>query len=375
MLSDAEFTNPGGWTVVKRVRNPWGQVPLTAGGQSLSGHAQRYMDELMSHADSVDPDSRRHHYVPKTYLKHWSFDGRRVWTLDTKTGLAKPLGLRDVCVEENFNRVVGPDGEPHNRVELIFGVVDKELARVQSLLIGLEDPNALEFDDLIGLGVTVSVQRNRTLQQRRLRLQHNHWLHVQNPDDFVSIENTEDEPFRLAGIHTELLFKSIWNAADVMTTRHIEIWDDPQGRFMTSDAPVIVPFKRNQRTDLISTPYVIWPISPFRTVALTNEPTGEKATILLATGKHLGMVREGVEQGRERLIFASEAQSGRLPTGKKFRRRVQSRVRCSQYKPSGEYIPPPGCCTAWHDTFADKPDIVLCNQGLHEPVPDIDKYA
>jgi hypothetical protein len=29
----------------------------------------------------------------------------------------KPLGLVKVCVEENFYRVVGPDGAAHNRVE------------------------------------------------------------------------------------------------------------------------------------------------------------------------------------------------------------------------------------------------------------------
>lgn len=95
------------WKVVKQVRNPWGQVPLTAGGQSLHGRARDYMDKLLSLQTAEDPVSRRHHYVPRAYLRQWSFDGKRVWALDTVTGTVKPLGLASICVQEDFYRVVG----------------------------------------------------------------------------------------------------------------------------------------------------------------------------------------------------------------------------------------------------------------------------
>jgi len=199
------------------------------------------MDNLLGQQRAHDPVSRRHHYVPKSYLRQWSFDGKRVWTLDTVTRAVKPLGLTDVCVKENFYRVVGSDGTPHNRVELLFGVVDSELRRVQLLFDNLEDPDSLEFDDLVGLGVSMAVQRMRTLQQRRLQVQYSNWLTAQNSKEFQSIEDDADNPHRLAGFHTELLFKAMWEAADVLTTRQIEVWHDPQGRFMTCDAPVLVP--------------------------------------------------------------------------------------------------------------------------------------
>ncbi len=363
-----------GWRLTKTVRNPWGQVPLTDAGKALPGRARAYMDRLAEQAKSRDPAHRRHHYVPKSYLKQWSFDGKRVWALDTVTGRVAPLGLSDVCVQEDFYRVVGPGGAAHNRVELLFGVVDAELRRVQVLLENLVDPETLEFDDLIGLGVSVATQRMRTLQQRRLRLQHNAWLTAQNPDDFATFDDPT-EPYRVASIHTRLLFESMWEAADVLTTRQIEIWHDPQGRFVTCDAPVLVPFERNVRPNLLTAPYVIWPVSPSRAVALGQDLQGEKAVIREATGKLVGMVRLGVEQGRERMIFASEAHADRLPQRKQFRRRTQSRLRCSDRTPAGEPVPAPGCCVKWCETFSAGPDVDLCRQGLHSPAPGMWGYA
>jgi hypothetical protein len=120
---DADSSDFGDWQLVSSVRNPWGQVPHTAGGKSLTQTARAFMDNLIKQQDANDPVSRRHHYVPKAYLRQWSFDDRRVWTLDTVAGTVRPLGITDVCVKENFYRVVGPDDAAHNRVELL--VVDR----------------------------------------------------------------------------------------------------------------------------------------------------------------------------------------------------------------------------------------------------------
>ncbi len=139
---------------------------------------------------------------------------------------------------------------PHNRVELLFGVVDEELRRVQRLFADLDDPATLAFDDLLGLGVAMAVQRMRTLQERRLHRQYNRWEIAQNPAENQSIDDDDGNPHRLAGIHTELLFKTMWEAAEVLTTRQIEVWHDPRDRFMTCDAPVLVPFAQRVRPSL-----------------------------------------------------------------------------------------------------------------------------
>lgn len=361
---------------MSRHKNPWGRVPVTARGQGLDGGTRAYMDRLLATQYQADPSSRRHHYVPRAYLRRWGFGARsrRIWNLDTIRGLVQPLSVNDVCVEENFYRVVGPDGDAHNRVEAMFGVVDSELGRIQALFDRLEDPEELEFDDLMALGVTIAVQRMRTAQQRRLRLQHDAWLVAQDAHRFESM-NDPLQPLRVAGVHTEMLFKGMWEAADLMTTRSIEVWDDAEGRFWTCDAPVLVPFRRNIGPDLVSAPFVLWPVSPHRVVALTNVPSGERAIIRTASGKERGLVREAIEQGRERWIFASPSQKDQLPATKKFRRRTQIRLRCSQWSPRGEYIRPPGCCVEYLETFAAGPDVALCNQGLHAAAPSMWDYT
>ncbi|WP_338037107.1 DUF4238 domain-containing protein [Microbacterium lushaniae] len=357
------------WRVVSRTRNPWGRVPLTDGGRHLEGDAQQYMLRLAAQRELPDTPSRRHHFVPRSYLREWSSDGKRVWMLDTADHAVRLVGIADACVQENFHRVVGPGGVPHNRVELMFGVVDAELRRVQRLFNTLDDPEELRFDDLLGLGVSMAMQRMRTPQTRRLQRQYNRWLVAQDPEHFASIDNDPDAPHREAGFHTRSLFEAMWGAADVFITRQIEVWTDPAGRFWTCDAPVLVPFERSERPDLQLAPYILWPISPYRVVALTHDLVGEKAVIKVADGKMLGLVRDAVEEGRERMIFASDTQRSRLPVAKLFRRRAQSVLTCADHTPEGDPVPPPGCCVKWAVGLRAEPGVHLCEQGLHRDAP------
>jgi hypothetical protein len=144
---------------------------------------------------------------------------------------------------------------------------------------------------------------------------------------------------------------------------------------MTCDAPVLVSFVRNERPGIMDAAHVVWPVSPHRVVALSRNDVGEKAVIREASGELVGIVRDAVEQGRERMIFASEAQRDRLPAGKRFRRRTQVRLRCSDRGPHGEYVAPPGCVVKMSEAFADKPDVALCAQGLHSPAPEMFSLA
>lgn len=366
-------TSAGEWQLQKVVPNPWGKVPLTGGGQFLNRQAQAYYERLCGFTSIADTEARRHHYVPKTHLKRWA-TGKRIWTLNTETGVLKQLGVNDVCVTENFYRVVGADGEAHNRVELMFGAVDEEVRRVQDILLALDAASDISFEDFMAAGVTAAIQRMRTSQSRRLMQQQDLWWGEQGFHGFSS-PLTDEDPLRLNNIHTENTFKAMWSAADVMTTRQLEIWDDPKGRFLTSDAPVQTQFVGNVRPGLDQAKALWWPISPRRAVAWSDELVGEKIVFKRATTAVTDKLRAIMLQGRDRFIFATEDQLRTLPVGKPIPRRTQTRLRCSQQRPTGEYVEPPECVVETRECYASGPDVLLCNSGLHRHVPELFAYS
>ncbi|MEU7143891.1 DUF4238 domain-containing protein [Nocardia sp. NPDC046473] len=92
------------------------------------------MQRVADAASTRDCVSRRHHYVPQSYMRAWSPDRKRVRVLDTRNGIDKLRGLRDTCVQENFYRVTDPDTGQHNQVERMLAVIDDETARLLQVL-------------------------------------------------------------------------------------------------------------------------------------------------------------------------------------------------------------------------------------------------
>ncbi|MET8145654.1 DUF4238 domain-containing protein [Sphaerisporangium sp. NPDC005288] len=138
------------WKLISSVPNPCGGVTMTADGQSVDPHVQAYMARVAEVAAKRDCVSRRHHYVPQSYLRAWSPDGKRVRVLDTRNGLDKLRGLRDTCVEENFYRVTDPQHGPHNQVEAMLGVIDDETAVLlqKTAPLGPGDDLQLEWQEI-----------------------------------------------------------------------------------------------------------------------------------------------------------------------------------------------------------------------------------
>jgi hypothetical protein len=328
---------------------------------------QEYKARLDAQISQTDSAARRHHYVPKTYLRAWSKDGKRVQVFDTVTGATANLGIRDICFAKDFHRVVGPSGEAHNKVELLFGVVDAEMRRVLNLVEHLADPESLTFDDFVALCVVLSVQRMRTSQQRRLTAQSDAWLAAQESREMLS-------PRDLAAIHTRTLFHAMWSASDIMTTRQLEIWRDPRGRFVTSDCPVQIPFVNRRRPGTVEASRIWWPISPRTTISLSNDLVGEKAVIRPANARVIRDVREMMMRGRERHVIIPANRTFAAPAGGQLRSRVQLQLRCSQ-EHEGRRYEPPECVVGQFEWLGSAPDVSLCNNGLHRSAPEMHNYV
>lgn len=307
------------WELISTVRNPWGEVPLTAGGRSVVPKVAEYMSRVQENAKKRDCVSRRHHYVPQAYMRAWSPDGKRVRVLDTRNGIDKLRGLRDTCVQENFYQVT-ESGRRHNQVEAMLAVIDDETARLLQMLRRWSPGDNFRFDDFMSLAVALAFQRNRTPQVRRYLAAINAW--------------TRDRANQPVGDPTtnhyvETLFDSAFDAADEHSTRQLELWDDPQGRFITCDQPVQLSWDRlGEPPSTITSKYLLWPISPIRMVVLSQDLQGHKVVHRVANRKEVDRVRSAFIRGAESAIIALP-QDGDLPSGKRLRRRPQLRVDCT----------------------------------------------
>ncbi|MFH9826686.1 DUF4238 domain-containing protein [Streptomyces bobili] len=312
------------WKLVSRVANPWGQVPVSGGGQAVNPRVQEYMANVAAAAARRDCVSRRHHYVPQAYMKAWSPDGKRVRVLDTINGFDRLRGLRDTCVRENFYRVTDPLGAPHNQAEAMLSVIDDETARLLRLLRGWEPDDDMDFDDFMSLAVVLAFQRNRTPQRRRLLEAQDTWMRKRALQETPTLTTTG---------FVGSLFHSAYGAADEHSTRQLELWDDPQARLITSDQPVILSTDASGRApSTLTSQYLWWPISPSRLLALSQNLQPQKIVHRILARREVDRLRAAVIRNAEAAVIALP-QDTDLPAGRSLRRRPQLSVDCTPIDP------------------------------------------
>ncbi|WP_433521652.1 DUF4238 domain-containing protein [Nocardia pseudovaccinii] len=312
------------WTVADSVPNPWGKVPLTAGGQSVVPPVEAYMQRVAEAASTRDCVSRRHHYVPQSYMRAWSPDRKRVRVLDTRNGIDKLRGLRDTCVQENFYRVTDPATGQHNQVEKMLAVIDDETARLLQVLSRWSPGDDFKFDDFMSLAVVMGLQRNRTPQARRFIAGISEWSERRASQASHTVT---------ADGHVDAMFRVMYDAADEFSTRQLELWDDPQARFITCDQPILLSMDtQNEPPTMHTSRYVWWPISPTRVVALGLELKAVKVVHRVASTKDVDEIRNAVIRSAESAIIA-KPEDRNLPSGKRLRKRPQVRVDCEPIDP------------------------------------------
>ncbi|HCU52494.1 MAG TPA: hypothetical protein DGG94_22320 [Micromonosporaceae bacterium] len=216
---------------MKKVANPWGIVPMMGGGQSVSPRVREYMDRVWEESKKRDCLSRRHHYVPQAHLRAWSPDGKRVRALHTANGTDKLLGLRDVCVKENYYQVTDSSDVLHNQVEAMLAVIDGETAHLLRRLNQWSPGDDIAVEEFMSLAAVMAFQRNRTPQARRFLTEMSSWQERRVNQPAVEYPND---------VFVDVLFRTTYGEADEFPTRQLELWDDPKGRFITCDQPILL---------------------------------------------------------------------------------------------------------------------------------------
>lgn len=306
------------WTPVSSVANPWGEIPIFLDDARVSPRVEQYMARVREVSARRDCVSHRHHYVAQAYLRAWSPDGKRVRALHMRTGADRFQSVKDTCVSEGFYRVTDEDGQQHHQVEAMLAVIDDEAATMLDYFRRWEFGDDVEFDHFMSLAVVTAFQANRTPQQRRLIEEWAMWqsARVGQPATGITTE-----------LHVDTLFRSVYRAADQFTTRQLELWDDPRGRFITSDQPVMMSDEGNEPPSMMTSHYVWWPISPTRMVAFSRDLTGKKVEHRVLSRRDVSRVRTTVIRNAESIIVALPDDED-LPAGRVLPRRPQLRVDC-----------------------------------------------
>src|SRR5215212_50316 len=68
--------------------------------------------------------AKRHHLIPESYMRRFSFDGRRIHVFDSATGKLRTDVPKNVAVESEFNSILRKSGEKDRTVEARLADID-----------------------------------------------------------------------------------------------------------------------------------------------------------------------------------------------------------------------------------------------------------
>lgn len=219
-------------------------------------------------------NTKRQHYVPRSYLKRFSFDGKRlhtfifkkdipnVLTLDNQKQFLRDISLRDVCVSEDFYTI--DESNPHNNngigsmtleKDYFQDFVEPKLSSVintferlaTKILTEKKRIASIPFSqtDKMDLALSTFIQYHRTPRQRSIIDAINNVV-IQYNKEFKnekceSIENIKGLDVAFTHADKTFLNMGLWSVfLQKISSYCLLLRVSDNGNFFTSDNPVVI---------------------------------------------------------------------------------------------------------------------------------------
>lgn len=246
--------------------------------------------------------SKRHHYVSEFYLKKWTKKGdRRVLSLDRRSGVIKPIGIKDAAVSSGFYNAQLEDGTVSTAAERVLSYVEDASAPLLELLapgedLSMEDKGTLAlylaFQALRGRGNRSYLDQSLNLVEKsriigdlkpgdregaRRRLEElghepneegiDHILEWVEDPDLIELKNPTSN-------HVRAMMQIVLDLAPYIWTREWNVLETTgERRFVTTDEPLVLvrPLDPYSLGGFALAPEVLYPLSPTRLLVLSLE--------------------------------------------------------------------------------------------------------
>lgn len=103
---------------------------------------------------------KRHHYIPRVYLKNFTNSNDKVWVYDKKLKTLKELSTKDTTLEKELYTITDADGNKNYSLEEFFGKIETTTSPIINKIINKQ---VISLEEKTQLSLFIALLDNRTI--------------------------------------------------------------------------------------------------------------------------------------------------------------------------------------------------------------------